>query len=142
LRFEDRDEVRARPGSSGAGDDVVEGSVVVLREVGTLGEETLERRAVEGSSVVEEVALGGFPPVSEDPWRRLGGGGGGTFCEGEDAVSLGMPGLSKGNSVIECCDEMVRFELLRDRLPFEVRSWLCLRASGTGGGIFFCGVGG
>jgi hypothetical protein len=67
LRFDDKDEVRARLGSSGAGDDVDEGSVVVLREEGGLGDETLERRAVEGSSVVDEVALGGLFPVSDDP---------------------------------------------------------------------------
>lgn len=38
---------------------------------------------------------------------------------------------------------MVREELLRDLLPaVEVRSWLCLLASGTGGGTFFCVGGG
>lgn len=37
---------------------------------------------------------------------------------------------------------MVRLELLRDLFPdVDVRSWLCLRASGTGGGVFFCGFG-
>ena len=41
---------------------------------------------------------------------------------------------------VECCDEMVKDELLRDLLPaVEVRSWLCLRARGTGGGTLFCG---
>ena len=36
----------------------------------------------------------------------------------------------------------MRFELLRDLLlAADERSWLCLRASGTGGGVFFWGVG-
>lgn len=40
---------------------------------------------------------------------------------------------------IDCCDDTVKDELLRERFPvMEPRNWLCLRASGTGGGTFFC----
>lgn len=53
-----------------------------------------------------------------------------------------MLGIGLGSASIECCDDIVRDELLLDRFPeVEVRSWLCLRARGTGGGIFFCGGG-
>jgi hypothetical protein len=45
----------------------------------------------------------------------------------------------RGEWSIECCEDMVKEELLLDRLPMvEVRSWDCLLAIGTGGGIFFC----
>lgn len=39
---------------------------------------------------------------------------------------------------VECCEDMVKEESLLDRLPIvDVRSWDCLLAIGTGGGIFF-----
>lgn len=50
-----------------------------------------------------------------------------------------MLGLIMGNSDIECWEDMVRLELLLDRVLDGLRSWLCLRASGTGGGIRFWG---
>jgi hypothetical protein len=51
--------------------------------------------------------------------------------------SFVKPGLKMDCSV-ECCEDVVRVELLLDRLPtVEVRSWDCLLAIGTGGGIFF-----
>lgn len=121
-----------------------------FRDVGASGEaETFARRIEdvrEGSSEVEEFAVEAPPLVTEDPWRRDGGGGGGTFWNGdevEDGMSLGLGilGVSSGNSDMECREEVVRFEPLRERFPPEdVRSWLCLRASGTGGGIFFDGA--
>jgi hypothetical protein len=40
---------------------------------------------------------------------------------------------------MDCWDDVVRLELLRERVPVvEVRSWDCLRAKGTGGGARFC----
>lgn len=88
------------------------------------------------SSVVEEFALDVLMVDKECPWRREGGGGGGAFwavagCEVGSWLEL------IGGGSIECCDDMVREELLRDLFPaVEVRSWLCRRASGTGGGTF------
>lgn len=76
--------------------------------------------------------------MSDAPWRRAGGGGGGgALLDGDDVGSNPVPGLRRGNSV-ECWDDVVSAELLRDRLPpVDVRSWLCRRAKGTGGGAFF-----
>jgi hypothetical protein len=77
--------------------------------------------------------------VNRTPCRERGGGGGGF---GVDWASLLLgTGLGMVASV-ECCDDIVKDELLRDLLPaVEFRNWLCLRARGKGGGTLFCGGG-
>lgn len=72
-----------------------------------------------------------------------GGGGGGAF---ELGVVVALLATSPGVGITpavgtsrECCDDSVREELLLDRVSAdECRSWLCLRARGTGGGALFC----
>lgn len=90
-----------------------------------------------GSSVLDELALDVLVSFKRAPCRERGGGGG-DFATDKGSLVVGV-GLRSGAS-IECWDVMVREELLRDRLlVVEERSWLCLRARGTGGGARFCG---
>lgn len=88
-----------------------------------------------GSSVLEELALEVLISASFAPCRERGGGGG-DFAVDRGSLLLGA-GLGRGGS-IDCWEDMVRDELLRDLFPaVEDRNWLCLRARGTGGGVLF-----
>lgn len=88
--------------------------------------------------MLEEFALV-LISVRRAPWRERGGGGG-DFAVAMDEGSLVLgAGLGREGSM-ECWEDMVREELLRDLLPVvDERSWDCLRAKGTGGGALFCG---
>ena len=68
------------------------------------------------SSVLDELVLE-FPRLASRAPYREGGGGGGDFAldMGSWLIEVGVCGAST-----ECCDEMVRFELLRDRFPVNV----------------------
>ena len=68
---------------------------------------------VDGSSMLEELALELPTFASRAPYRE-GGGGGGDFAldMGSWLVAVGVCGAS-----MECCEVTVRFELLRDRFP-------------------------
>lgn len=146
LRVEVMEEVRERPVEVRSGEAGGWEEKVLLRDEGAIGDVAAGRvvDVVRGSSVVDELGLGVLLLFVRDaPCRRAGGGGGGGALleDGDDVGSYPEPGLSKGNSV-ECWEDVVSAELLRDRLPvvLDVRSWLCLRARGTGGGAFFWGV--
>lgn len=135
VRAERMEDVRVRP-------DGEEGSEVsvVRREERGFGEDAVGRAMAE-SSVEEDSALEVFIVGRALPWRREGGGGGGALWI---AVWWGANSWlweeSMGGRSVECCEDMVREELLRDRLPVvELRNWLCRLARGTGGGTFFCG---
>jgi len=69
------------------------------------------------------------------PVRRAGGGGGFEVAV-EDGLSAMLDGYDGVMSL--CCEDTVREELLLDRDWFGDFSWLCRRASGGGGGAFFC----
>lgn len=117
---------------------------MVRREAGGLGEIIVLFRTVplEDMSVVDEFALDVPIVGNTDPLCLEGGGGGGALKEEEEDVGSSFrPGLGVGIS-IECWDDMVKDELLRDLVPIVVfRNCECLRASGTGGGTFFCAAG-
>lgn len=84
-RFELIEDVRATPGLGEGGSE----EIVVRREEGGLGDETVARRVVaaDESSVEEELALEVLIVDRVAPWRLVGGGGGGAFWEGEDVTS-------------------------------------------------------
>lgn len=97
LRFEFIEDVRWRPGAGEDGSD----DNVVRREEGGLGDDTVGRRAVavEESSVEDEFALEVLIVDNAAPWRLVGGGGGGAFCEGDEVgASWLSPGLRSGSS--------------------------------------------
>jgi hypothetical protein len=99
LRVEFIDEVRARAAGDGGSEDKV-----VRRAGGGVGDDRVGLRAVADveSSVVEEFALDVLIVARVAPRCRVGGGGGGTFCEdGDIAGSRAIAGLGIPNSV-EC----------------------------------------
>lgn len=91
--------------------------------------------------MVDELALD--VPISDSRAPCLeGGGGGGDFELAVVVAALAISpavGTSRDCCEDSGCEERVREELLRDRFSAEeCRSWLCLRAKGTGGGALFC----
>lgn len=133
LRLDETEEVRCM---LDAGDEEPSSSSMLRRCEGGSGRDLGARMELEerASSVLEELALEFARLASRAPYRE-GGGGGGDFALdiGSWLIDVGVCGGST-----ECCEDMVRFELLRCRLSRDVDfSWLCLRASGTGGGAFF-----
>jgi hypothetical protein len=113
LRFDERELVLFTPG---VGDDgLFSESMVLRREEGGSGMERAVRTEFEhwGSSVVEELALELLRFARRAPWRE-GGGGGGDFAL-ETGSWLCGTGLVRAS--VECCEFIVRLELLRDRLP-------------------------
>ena len=136
LRFDAVDAVRDT-GSSGSP------SNVLVRDNGPR-DEPVVRTEVErwGSSVDEELALGEPMSDSRAPCLEGGGGGGAFRLAVVAALLVTLPGVEVtpgAGTSRECCDDSVREELLLDRFSAEeCRSWLCLRARGTGGGALFC----
>jgi hypothetical protein len=114
LRLDDIDEVRW---TLGAGDEGCD-SRVLRRDDGGSGTDLGVRPERDrcGSSVLEEFALE-LPRLASRAPCREGGGGGGDFAPSNGSTLLGT-GLCKGS--IECWEDMVRFELLRDLLPVVV----------------------
>lgn len=139
LRFEAVDDVRFIPGSGNGGSP----SRVLLREDGPC-DESVVRTEVErwGNSFEDELALDA--PISDSRAPCLeGGGGGGDFTLAVVvallATSPGVGTTPGAGASTECCDDSVSEELLLDLFSTdECRSWLCLRARGTGGGALFC----
>ena len=139
LRFDAVDEARFIPGS---GNDCSPSSVL-LREEGSR-DDAVVRTEVDrcGNSVADESALDEPMSVNRDPCLE-GGGGGGDFRLAVVvpllATSPGVASTLEFGAPRECCDDSVKDELLRDGFSAEeCRSWLCLRARGTGGGVLFC----
>jgi hypothetical protein len=132
LRFEAVDKVRFTSGTGGSASP----SNVLLREDGPCAEPVVRTEFDRcGNSVVDELVLD--VPISDNRAPCLdGGGGGGDFrLVAVVALLATSPGIVTSR---ECCDDNVREELLRDRVSAEdCRSWLCLRARGTGGGALF-----
>lgn len=69
--------------------------------------------------MLDELALEVLMSASLAPCRDRGGGGG-DFTVDIRSLLLGA-GLRRGGS-IDCCEDMVRDELLRDLFPVEDRS--------------------
>jgi hypothetical protein len=138
LRLDAIDEVRRRSVDDDAGSD---SNVLRRDDVGPReGVAVLVEFERCGSSVLDELALDVLISVSLAPCLDRGGGGG-DFATDKGSLLLGA-GFGGDTASTDCCEEMVKEELLRDRLPVvDDRSWLCLRANGTGGGAFFWGRG-
>jgi hypothetical protein len=115
LRVEDTEEVRWM---LGAGDEASDSRVLRRGEGGSgMDRGVLTEPDDCASSVLEELVLELPRFASRAPYREGGGGGGGDFVLdiGSGMVDVGVCGAS-----IECCEDIVRFELLRDRFPVEV----------------------
>lgn len=111
-RVEDMDEVRWR---SPVGEAGSESSVLRREEVGPWLDAAVRTEAERwGNSVLEELALEVLMSANLAPCLERGGGGG-DFAVDNGSLLLGA-GLGRGGS-IDCCEDMVRDELLRDLLP-------------------------
>lgn len=139
LRFDAADEARFIPDS---GNDCSPSSVL-LRDEGPR-DDAVVRTEVDrcGDSVTDEWAPNVPASASRDPCLEGGGGGGDFRLAVVVALLATSPGVSSTPELgasRECCDNSVKDELLRDGISAEeCRSWLCLRARGTGGGVLFC----
>lgn len=129
-------EADAEPGAGAA--SLAPSSVLRLLELdAAVRTELLRWGGGEGADGLEE-------PMSERraPWRD-GGGGGGDFrplSSTSRAFSAEGERGFEGGASRDCWDDRVSEELRLERLSApaeEWRSWLCLRARGTGGGFFF-----
>lgn len=129
-------EADAEPGAGAA--SVAPSRVLRLLELdAAVRTELLRWGGGEGADGLEE-------PMSESraPWRD-GGGGGGDFrplSSTSRAFSAEGERGFEGGASRDCWDDRVSEELRLERLSApaeEWRSWLCLRARGTGGGFFF-----
>jgi hypothetical protein len=109
LRFDDTEEVRRISAAVAAGSE----STVLRRVMPCVG--VAVRTEVDhcGSSVLEELALDVLMSASRAPCLERGGGGG-AFGFDKGSLLFGA-GLGREASV-DCCEDMVRDELLRDRL--------------------------
>jgi hypothetical protein len=114
LRLEETDEVRCM---LGAGDEASESRLLRRGEGGSGMDRGVRAELADAaSSVLEELVLE-FPRFASRAPYLVGGGGGGDFAldMGSWLMDVGVCGAS-----IECCEEIVRFELLRDRFPVDV----------------------
>ena len=138
-RFDAVDEARFIPGSGNDGSP----SSVLLRDEGPR-DAAVVRTEVDrcGNSVTDELALNEPISVRRNPCLEGGGGGGDFRLAVVVALLATSPDVSstpKFGASREYCDDSVKDELLCDGFSAEeCRSWLCLRARGTGGGALFC----
>lgn len=118
VRFDAIDELRWTPCAG----EIVSDSRVLRRDEPASLAEVGVRPEVErcGRSVLEEFALDEPMSVNFAPCRERGGGGG-DFAAERGSLLLGT-GLARVAST-ECCEDKVKFELLRDLFSaVEVRS--------------------